>query len=296
MSTAVPGNELDRPILVTGTPRSGKSCIATILDRLDECVHVSEPLMIWNAGMGSKPDDRRNAEEVTDALRYKIIKGCVSLIADHPGVRYVDDLSHHALRIPFTHALLPNARIINVIRSPRGAIPEMLYGWTYHDTLGRVIKRRRHSIRLTSLPRLGFRFFRNQITQRLTGRKVTWGPRVPGFADYVANSPMHMVASYQWMMMIQIAMDDIARLPADSVLNVRFERLLANPAAEAERIGAFCQVKETDALAAHARTFMDPHHEYDRRVDLTDEQWAEVDHLIAPLQRTMTGGDQPATA
>jgi len=296
VSSAVPSDELDHPVLVTGVPKSGKSCVARILGCMDEFAYTEEPLMIWNAGIGSRPDDRRGAEEVTDALRRKIVLGCQALIADQPGARYVDDLAYHALRIPFLHALMPNAKIIHVIRSARGAIPEVHYGWTYRDTLSRVIKRRRHAVRLRTLPRLGFRFLRNQIMQRQTGRKVTWGPRVPGYASFVAEHPMHMVAGYQWMKMIEVAMDDMARLPVGVGLEVRFERLLADPAGEAERIGAFCEVPDIDGLKEHARRFMDPDHQYYLRVDLTDEQWADVDQMIAPLQRRLSDGDPPPPA
>jgi Sulfotransferase family len=287
--------KLDRPVLVTGTPRSGKSCVTHLLNHLDEFTRVSEPLMIWETGMGSRPDDRRDPSEATDAVRGAILRGCAAMIADQPGTRYLDDLAYHALRVPFVHALMPEAKIIHMIRPPEDAIAEMAYGWTYRDSVASVIKRRRQAVRMTSLPRHGLRYLRNQFLQRFKGRRATWGPRVPGMSEFSAGHQTHEIAAYQWMKMVQTAMDDLAKLPTESWLEVRFDRLLADPRREAARIGAFCQVDDVDRLVQCADRFIDPQIRYPRRVELTDVQWADVDRLIGPLQRRLSG-EGPATA
>jgi len=141
------------PILVTGTPRSGKSVIARLITREQDFQLVREPLMIWDMDLGARDDDRRGALEVTASLCDRITNACSALL-EHQEQTYVDDLSYHALRIPFIHALMPDAKIIHVVREPEYAIPEMLYGWTYRDTIGKAITRRRKSIRLQGLPRM----------------------------------------------------------------------------------------------------------------------------------------------
>ena len=95
---------LDRPILVTGTPRSGKSVVAKRIGRAPEFHHLSEPLMIWDAQIGRRDDDRREASEATDAVREQIVSACRAAVAGSGRRRYVDDLAYHALRIPFVHA------------------------------------------------------------------------------------------------------------------------------------------------------------------------------------------------
>ncbi len=279
--------ELDRPVIVTGTPRSGKSCISEILDHLDEFKWLSEPLMVWDMEFGARPDDRRGAEDATDALRTKITNACADLVGGSPGVRYLDDLSYHALRTPFVHALMPNAKIIHVIRKPQDAVPEMSYGWSYKDTVAKAILRRRNAIRPSTLPRHLVRFARNFIVRRLKGRRATWGPRVPDLAEFVGGHSVAEVAGYQWMKMVEIAKDDLETLPQENWLEVRFDRLLADPGGEALRIGQFCGVKSPQALADFAVEYIDPTLVYDRRVEPSAEEWVKVNKMIESLQQRL---------
>jgi len=282
---------LDRPVLVTGTPRSGKSVIAEMLGRLDEFTWVSEPLMVWDKGLGSRADDRRTAEEVSGPLRDSIVESCAALMADHPGSRYLDDLAYHALRVPFVHAVMPEARFIHVIRDPREAIPEMVYGWSYKDTVGKAFLRRRKGIKLHTLPRLGARFLKNQIVRRTKGRRATWGPRIPGLAEIVAGRPVPEIAACQWMRMVEVASDDLRTLPSDRWLEVRFDRLLADPRGEALRIGRFCGVTEPESLAEIAGTHIDPAFPFEKKIQPTPPEWARVLEIIDPLQRRLGYAD-----
>ena len=282
---------LDRPVLVTGTPRSGKSVVAQLLDGLREFTWISEPLMVWDLGLGARPDDRRGAEEATDRLRDQIAESCRSLISDRPGTRYLDDLSYHALRIPFVHAVLPQARIIHVIRRPQDTIPEMCYGWMYKDSIGRAILRRRKAIRPSTLPRHAARFAKNLLMSRIKGRRATWGPRVPGLAQIVAERSIPEIAAYQWMQMVRIASEELKSLPSDSGLEVRFDRLLADPASQASRIAAFCGVRSPEALVEIAKAHIDPAFEFHKRIEPTDAEWGKVCDMIGPFQRELGYAD-----
>jgi len=279
--------ELDRPVLVTGSPRSGKSCISRLLGHMDEFKLVSEPLMVWDMGFGSRPDDLRSPADATDALRAKLASACAELIEDQPGVRYLDDLAYHALRIPFVHALMPEAKIIHVIRRAEDSVPEMIYGWSFKDTVTGAILRRRNAIRPSTLPRHMVRFLRNQIVRRFKGRRATWGPRVPGLAEFSAGHSVAEVAGYQWMKMVEIAMYDLEAIPHEHWLEVRFDRLLADPGAEALRIGRFCGVTSPQALEEFAVGYIDPQHVFKKRVEPTAEQWGRINKMIGPLQKRL---------
>lgn len=278
---------LDRPVLVTGTPRSGKSVAAELLARLDEFSYMVEPLMVWDIGLGTRADDIRTADEVTDQTRASIVQSCQSLIKAHPNTRYLDDLAYHALRIPFVNAVMPEARIIHVIRDPRQAIPEMIYGWLYKDTVGKAFMRRRKAIRLSTLPRHGVRFLKNQIVRRVKGRRSTWGPRVPGMAKVVASEPVAVIAAYQWMQMVQNAMDDMETLPEGRCLEVRFDRLLKDPGGEALRIGRFCDVESPEKLAEIAKAVIDPAFIFDKQIEPTPSEWAVINDMIGPLKQRL---------
>lgn len=279
--------ELDRPVLVTGTPRAGKTVVASMIALAPEFAHVGEPLLIWDFGLGARNDDCREAADVTDRVRQHIVNGCAALVADAGKRRYVDALSYHALRVPFVHRLMPEAKIVHVIREPEAIIPEMLRGWTYRDSVAKVIARRRKGLKLHALPRHALRFAKNYVQSRLRGKRTTWGPRVPGLAEFVKTHSAAQVAAYQWQQMVQIAMDDLEQVPRDRWLEVRYERLLDAPRLEARRIAEFCEVDDYDRFVDEAQSMIDPDYEFQEKVHPTDAEWAAIEPLIAQTRRRL---------
>ena len=279
--------ELDRPVLVTGTPRAGKTVVASMIGLAPEFAYVGEPLLIWDYALGARDDDRRDAAEATDRIRQHIVNGCAALVAEAGNRRYVDALSYHALRVPFVHQLMPDAKIVHVIREPAAIIPEMHYGWTYRDTVGKVIARRRKGVNLRALPRYALQFAKNYVHSRLRGKRTTWGPRVPGLAEFVKSHTAAEVAAYQWQQMVQIAMDDLEQVPHDRWLEVRYERLLEAPRIEARRIAEFCEVDDCDRLVDDAQSMIDPQYELQKKVQPTDAEWAAIEPLIAQTRRRL---------
>ena len=110
---------LDRPIVIIGSPRAGKSCVGKIICASPEFGYFNEPHAVWSWGQRRRSDDRRVAEDITDSLRRKIIGSCEQVLRESGLSRYVDDLATHSLRIPFIRAVIPDVRIIHVIRKPR---------------------------------------------------------------------------------------------------------------------------------------------------------------------------------
>lgn len=240
--------------------------------------------------MSSRADDCRTADEATPAVCERIRKLCRSAVEQHHGGRYVDDLSYHALRIPFVKAVLPDVRIIYVVRRAETAIPEMLYGWTFRDSIVSAIGRRRKNISLRSLPRHGWRFLKNYIGSRLRNRRATWGPRVPGLAGYIASHSTAEVAAYQWATMTEIALNDLASLPPDTWLLVRLEDLMADPQGMAKRIATFVDLKQTEAILAYAATQIEPGRAFPKQVQPTPDEWRVIEPIIAPLQQRLNYG------
>ncbi len=275
---------LDRPILITGTPRSGKTVVRRILAAADEFVCVEEPLMIWNAGMGVRSDDRRTASDASPEVCERIRRDCAQLVEDAHKGRYLDDLSYHALRVPFARAVMPECKIIHVVRRGESAIPELLFGWTFKDSVSGVIARRRKSIRMRALPVMAARFARNYAMSRLSGRRATWGPRVPGLSEFSADHPPALIAAWQWSEMVRIAADDLEQQPREKWLLVRLEDLIADPAGQTVRITDFCEVAEPGCVIEHAKAFVDPAYVFEKKVNPTDAEWEHIRALIRPVE------------
>ena len=279
---------LDRPVVVTGTPCSGKSMICKIISQSPEFHWLSEPITIWNAGLDSKPDDRRTAAEATTNISNQIAVACQAQVQKAGKRRYLDDLSYHALRIPFLVAVMPNVRVIHVIRNGVEAIPEMYFGWTYRDTVARAVMRRARSISLRGLPKMLLRFCRNYVRSRVRGKRATWGPCIPGLNELVATRDAAEIAAIQWRDIIEIATADLSQLPNDQVLEVRHDRVLNDPPAELKKIADFCQTEQPESLTDYAQEFLVPDFEVWNRREPDPAQWQAIRTIIDPLQQKLS--------
>lgn len=279
---------LDRPVLIVGSPRSGKTCVWDLLACAPELVPVREPLAIWEADTRT-PHDRWTAEDLTPALRQRILTSCERIVARSGRSRYMDNLAYHALRIPFIHALMPEALIIHTVRDPLGTLPECLFGWTNQDTVRRSVAWRWRHLKLRSLPRLGWRFARNYVRSRTRGVRETWGPRPPGLQEVVKTRTPAEIAAWQWSQIVETALDDLEARTAIRSIQVRYEDLVGSPRSEAARIAEFVQVTDPAPLVEYAEaTFRKDYvHSEPKDRELSREDWERVRPLIAPLRQRL---------
>lgn len=275
------GAALDRPVLVTGTPRSGKSLVAHMLAASGEFAVVKEPLSIWSIGGASGKDDRRTADEATEAVKRSIQEACAAELARVGKSRYVDDLAYHALRLPFALRVAPDARVIHVVRDPEHAIPEMMYGWAHKDTVAAAVKRRRKGLRLRAMPRLLLRFGHNYVASRLSGRRATWGPVPPGFRDFAPGRSVAEVAAYQWAQLVRVAREGMAQLPPEQCLELRHEDIVRDPAATAKRVAAFCEAQHPDTMIRYAVDVIRPDYRFEKRIEPTEDEWRRIREILA---------------
>lgn len=274
---------LDRPIIVTGSPRSGKSLVAHLLTASDEFVVIREPLSIWNAGLGARSSDVRTADEATPELRDEIRRACAGAVSAAQKRRYIDDLAHHTLRIGFAHAIMPEAKFILVVRDPMETVPEMMYGWIHRDTIAKAFTRRRKSIRLRSAPRLVARFALNYAASRFAGRRMSWGPRPPGLAGRAAKRSVAETAALQWRELVARALDGASELPDHSSILVRHDDLLTDPAHVAGRIASFCQAERPERIIKKAQAVIDPEYLFEKRIEPTERESAMIRTLVEPI-------------
>ncbi|MCP5058707.1 MAG: sulfotransferase [bacterium] len=241
--------------------------------------------MIWSIGKkGGGPSDQRTADEATPKIRASILQACQKLVEDAGGGRYVDDLSYHSLSLPFLRAVVPGARILRCTRDAQDVIPEIAYSWKRKPSLIRVASHRRTNFVWSSLPKLGWRFAKRYFAERVARSSSTWGPRVPGLAEFnAANGPV-LSAAYQWSQMMEIFRHDLENFPSDQVLSIRYEDLFENLDRECDRIASFCEVEDIASLKAGAHGFFNPKH-VGPWYQLSQDEWDRIRSLVDPMNQ-----------
>lgn len=282
---------LKEPILVIGTPRSGKTLTATILSHAKGLNYASEPISVWAIGSSAGSDDRRYIEEATPATIKRIRSLCAKAVRRAGSERYVDDLAYHCLRLDFIRAVMPDARVVHVIQDGYVAIPQMVNGWTFTEPLYKTIVRRWRGLSpytmVRTLPRLAKRFLVNHYASKVEGRRRAWGPQPPGLAAFAAEHPDPAeIAAFQWKTLVEFTLDSLDRQPADRVITIRFEDLIQDPLAITAKLAAFCRIADVESVQLAAQRILDPT-VAKKGVKLTPEQWSRVAKVVGPLRQRL---------
>jgi hypothetical protein len=119
----------------------------------------------------------------------------------------------HTLRIGFLDAAFPDSRIIHLIRDGRDTVASLM--------------------------------FRN--------RGPSWGHlKIPGWEDLLARYPEenHLRCAYQWRDSVALGREEGLRLPPERYQEIRFEKLVADPAAAVEEAMTFLGLAMTPEVRA----------------------------------------------
>jgi hypothetical protein len=187
--------------------------------------------------------------------------------------------------------VLPEAKLILVVRDPRSVIPEMHYAWTAKASMRTAVQRTRTGVQWRSVPRLAARFAVNYVSSRLRKRRSTWGPVVPGLREFAATHSVAETAAYQWLRLNEIALLDLDRLPADRWLLVRFEDLLSDVEGSFRRIADFAEVQDPEKVVAYAGSYIDasnvPEFAVSGFADPSDDEWRSIRAMVDPLRERL---------
>jgi hypothetical protein len=279
--------KIKSPILITGAPHSGKSLLAKILSQNSQFFCFGGPLSLWNIGMQSSADDVRTESDATPEVTHEIRAGIQKILSREEKERYVDDFSYHSLRIPFINKVLPEAKVIMMVRDPADVIPEMMYFWRYRDPFREAWKRHRSTISLSTLPSLARRFIKNYIAVRLHGRRESWGPTVPTETGSAKFNLAEKVA-VQWESLVRIGLDDLQEHMENRSMIVKFEDMVSCPAPVVHRIAKFCEIDEREVIVDYASRLLDSTYRFEKR-DIVDVRTSSVLDQIIKNTRQRVG-------
>ena len=253
---------LDRPIVVLGAARSGTSMTSRVLMRHPDVAFWMEPKYIWKVGRPLAPDDRRGAEDATPRVRRYIRRAFERFAEEEGKPRFMEKTPSNCFRVPFVHAVLPEARFLHVVRDGRAATRSALRMWT--KTPDKRALRRRLSTR--EVPLRDAPFYAAAVLRDVVGRQLfpqkafVWGPQFPGIRRVRAEEGVVAACATQWRASVDAALDGLRAVPADRQLTVRFEDLMADLESELRSILDFLELPPSDAVLDYARSFVDADH------------------------------------
>jgi hypothetical protein len=230
---------LDRPIIVLSAPRAGSTLLFETLAQAPgvytiggESHQLIESIAALRPGRGVVSSNRLTRRDATTAITAELRRRFASRIHDRdqeppaPGerVRLLEKTPKNALRIPFLLEVFPDAQFIFLRREPRANLSSMMQAW-------RV---------------------KGWITYRgLPGWPGAWSLLLPPGYERHQGKPLEEIVAFQWRVANETILDDLAELPRDRWISLRYEDLVADPHAQVGRILEFAGLRMDERFSAY---------------------------------------------
>lgn len=191
----------------------------------------------------------------------------------------------NVLRVPYVHALFPEARFVHLVRDGRDVALSAARQWGAPEDVGYLMQKLRY-FPLRNF-RYGLWFVRNALASRFSRRDVVriWGPRYPGIEEDAERLPLLQVAARQWVHSVSTAHRDLQLIPKDQMFTIRYEQLVADPSTLGDLL-AFLDVPDPDRVLNRHRAVADATLG-GRWRDLPDAQRGPMLETLAPALTLM---------
>ena len=266
---------IERPVFIVAPPRSGTSLLFETLMLSPDFWTIGGESHALIEGIPSLHPAQRGFEsnrltaadadaETSALLEARFLTALRDRDGNPPpphrfGFRLLEKTPKNALRVPFLNAVFPDAAYIYLYRDPRSCVSSMLDAW-----------------------RSG-RFVTYQQLPRWAG--PPWSlALIPGWRSLSGHTLPEIVAE-QWATTTRVLIDDLEHLPSSRWCVASYERLVADPQDEIERLCDFLGITWDRRLTAplplsrHTLTPPDP------------EKWKKNEaelNAILPLVRAVS--------
>ena len=145
-------------------------------------------------------------------------------LVDSGKPRLLEKTPQNCLRVPFLHAVFPDAKFIHIIRDGvESSLSIAKYWQTNTKGFGGVrLSQRLKEASLAQLPHYGMQAIKRLLPAKETPR-VFWGPVLPGMAGIVKSLSIPEVAALQWRTCVEQATYHGRSLPEKQYLELRLE-------------------------------------------------------------------------
>jgi hypothetical protein len=258
--------ETESFVFIVGSPRSGTTIFAELLDKHPQLSQWYEPYFVWDRFFRTAPHDERSAADATpkvsgqifsDFDRYRKNKKCSALIDKSP---------RNSLKIPFITKIFPGARFLHLLRDGRDVTLSIHREWHRRrrivedpDQQGRFNYLKAGDVLkkfLARQPFIGDKFRAlwfethghllnksRQLNRLRWNGEIGWGPRFKDWQAVYAQHSLLQFNAYQWSMCVKCIQRDWDLIQPANRLTVRYEDLITGPKEKIEEVLEFIGVK-----------------------------------------------------
>jgi hypothetical protein len=233
----LPGTDaLVRPVFIIGCGRSGTTVLGEVLGQHPALAYLNEPrdiwlheprTDIWSTGARARGGRLRlSGDEVEPSSAARIRRAFAAEVRLQRAERLVEKLPINAFRVGWLAGIFPDALFMHLIRN----------GLEVAASIARQAERAQW---------FGFADYKWRLLTdhaRERGEAGLLGLCTDGFRRGLL----------EWRLSVSTALEDLAQLPAERRLEVRYEELVEQPVAVCERLEAFIGIRHDPAMTAFA--------------------------------------------
>lgn len=272
------------PIILIGNYRSGTSVVQQLIGLHPGIATWYEPRTLWLYADPARRHDEFDQKDATPHVAAYIRSRFLRYQTRHGGRRVMEKTPANILKVPYVHAIFPEATYLHITRNPFSFISSVEFKWQKTKTL-KGLRRSLADTPVTQLPYYAKQFAQDVFRKKILKQKYIsmYGPRYKGIEEDLKTEGRLRVIARQWALCNRKAREDLARLGKSRVLSLRYEDLVADPDGLVRGIYDHCSLAYSGEIRRRAREMVDPGRQ---------EKWLRLDRqqlktIMPEIQREM---------
>ncbi len=258
------------PIILIGAQRSGTTWFGQVLAKHPQLAYWPEPRHIWTWGHAYRSNDLLTAADASPRIARHIQRTVDQYVRDQGKDRLVEKTPSNCLRIPFIKAIFPDVKFLFIVRDGRSVIrstSEIMQGG---------VSRNRVLIRMLGTPPWEWPAYAGHagsiIARRIRRQPLRfWGPRPPGWKEWVREYPLEVVLAKQWAATIARAHEDVLALAPTDAYVFKYEDLMTRPCEIMTELLDYAELSNAQHMIDHVVNTVDPARQHKWRDEIDDE-------------------------
>lgn len=256
---------LNQPIIILGSARSGTTVLSKILSQHPDLAYIEEPNLIWRYRNAKLHSDYFPEHLATDKIIKYINNRFVEYVNKSGKKRLLEKTPANTMRLAFVRKVLPNSKIIHLIRDGRDVTYSASRKWLFEEDKNKYLPGEKSSLRLLKkqiqkikqVPLCDFPYYQKEILSAVlyhfgAKKRIVWGPRFPGIRDYVKVHTVPEVCALQWKASIELVLKDRYKININDYFELTYEDLCSSPLKKIKEILDFLNLSipsEIDNMA-----------------------------------------------
>lgn len=275
-----------QPIIILGAGRSGTKFLRSLLAVSPECKNIPYDInYIWRFGNEATLDDELSIAQLSPEIK-KYIRSQIDRYTSDSNNQHnkfvIEKTVSNTLRVAFVNAVFPHAKFIHLIRDGRAVTESAMRQWQEPPNQQYLMQK------LKYFPWRNYayaiKYVSNIVKRKVFGQieSYTWGPRYKNISEDVRSKTLAEVCAIQWRECVERCMSQLATLPSNRYIEVRYEDLVSSPRTIKD-LCSFIGISEIDMILKNYHDTVEDSNIGKWQTNLDEEAAKSILNEISPL-------------